>query len=158
MRPHVMARRGSSATNAPDTTGPDAYSALLARIRDIWVRSRTQAARSVNSAHVCANWLSGQQIVEADQGGARRAGYGLALLRTLSARLTTEFGDGFSLTALKQMRSFYLGYPRLLEKGHALRDLLADNAADGASTPKGHAACRPKPSCRTSCGASWRGS
>ncbi len=42
---------------------------LLARIREIWESQRAQAVRSVNTAHVCANWLIGQQIVEAEQGG-----------------------------------------------------------------------------------------
>ena len=111
--------------------------ALLSRIRQIWERSRSQAARSVNTAHVCANWLIGQQIVEAEQGGAQRAGYGQALLKNLSARLAAEFGAGFSLTALKHMRGFYQAYPQLLEKGHALRDLLGDAATDVIS--KGHA-------------------
>jgi predicted nuclease of restriction endonuclease-like (RecB) superfamily len=96
---------------------------LIARIRDIWVGARTQAARSVNTAHVCANWMIGQQIVEAEQGGARRAGYGLALLEALASRLGGEFGEGFSLTALKHMRGFYLAYPDLLEKGHTPCDL-----------------------------------
>ena len=53
------------------TTLP-AQAELLARIRHIWESARTQAARSVNTAHVCANWLIGQQIVEAEQGGAKR--------------------------------------------------------------------------------------
>ena len=112
---------------------------LLARIRDIWERSRAQAARSVNTAHVCANWLIGQQIVEAEQGGAQRAGYGLTLLKNLAARLSAEFGAGFSLTALKHMRGFYQAYPQLLQKGHALRDLLGDAVVRAGATPKGHA-------------------
>ena len=111
---------------------------LLTRIRGIWERSRVQAARSVNTAHVCANWLIGQQIVEAEQGGALRAGDGQALLKNLADRLSAEFGAGFSLTALKHMRGFYQAYPQLLEKGHALRDLLGDAVAAGAA-PKGHA-------------------
>jgi hypothetical protein len=37
---------------------------LPTRIRDIGERSRTQAARSVKTAHVCANWLIGQQLGE----------------------------------------------------------------------------------------------
>ena len=71
--------------------------ALLARIRNIWDAARTQAALSVNTAHVCANWLIGQQIVEAEQGGAKRAGYGKTLLQDLSARLLSDYGDGFSV-------------------------------------------------------------
>ena len=61
---------------------------LLQRIRGIWERSRAHAARSVNTAHVCANWLIGQQIVLAEQGGAARAGYGQALLKNLAERLS----------------------------------------------------------------------
>jgi hypothetical protein len=50
--------------------------ALLQRIRLIWETARSQAARAVNTAHVCANRLIGQQIVEAEQGGTERAEYG----------------------------------------------------------------------------------
>jgi predicted nuclease of restriction endonuclease-like (RecB) superfamily len=94
---------------------------LLARIREIWDAQRAQAARSVNTAHVCANWLIGQQIVEAEQGGAKRAGYGKALLQGVCAHLKQEYGDGFSVSALQYMRSFFLAYPELLPKQHALR-------------------------------------
>ena len=82
---------------------------------------------------MCANWLIGQQIVEAEQGGAGRAGYGRALLATLSERLLQDYGDGFSVSALKYMRLFYLGYPELPANRHALRDLF------GNAQPIGHA-------------------
>jgi predicted nuclease of restriction endonuclease-like (RecB) superfamily len=97
---------------------------LLVRIRHIWESARTQAARSVNTAHVCANWLIGQQIVEAEQGGAQRAAYGKALLKVLSEQLTADYGQGFSVSALQYMRSFFLGYPGLLTKQHAVRVVL----------------------------------
>ncbi|MEZ5448120.1 MAG: DUF1016 N-terminal domain-containing protein [Thiolinea sp.] len=93
-------------------------------IRDIWEASRQQAIRSVNSAHVCANWLIGKQIVEAEQGGEQRAAYGTALLKSLSQQLMDEYGSGFSETTLKYMRLFFLTYPDLLGKSHALRDQL----------------------------------
>ncbi|MDB5868186.1 MAG: hypothetical protein JWP96_518 [Polaromonas sp.] len=95
---------------------------LLKRIRHIWESARTQAARSVNTAHVCANWVIGQQIVEAEQGGAKRAAYGRALLDSLSSQLSADYGDGFSVSALKYMRLFYLAYPDLLTNRHAVRD------------------------------------
>ena len=118
-------RARAAAAAAPDDA------ALLERIRGIWERSRTQAARSVNTAHVCANWLIGQQIVEAEQRGKRRAGYGQALLKTLSAQLAGEFGSGFSVSALQYMRGFYLGYPQLLaaDNQHAPRDESAGSSA-----------------------------
>lgn len=106
----------------PTAATPDPT--LMARIRDIWEASRQQAIRSVNSAHVCANWLIGKQIVEAEQGGEQRAAYGKALLKSLSQQLTDEYGSGFSETALKYMRLFFLTYPDLLGKSHALRDQL----------------------------------
>lgn len=101
-----------------------AQAELLARIRHIWESARTQAARSVNTAHVCANWLIGQQIVEAEQGGAKRAAYGKALLKALSEQLSAEYGAGFSVSALQYMRGFFLGYPQLLAKQHAVRVVL----------------------------------
>lgn len=106
---------------------------LLARIREIWETQRVQAARSVNTAHVCANWLIGQQIVEAEQGGTKRAAYGKALLQSLSAQLSKDYGDGFSESALKYMRLFYLAYPSLLPVSsirHALRDELNSFAGE----------------------------
>lgn len=133
----MTVRKGVAAVAA--AADAEAPAELLARIRGIWERSRAQAARSVNTAHVCANWLIGQQIVEAEQGGAQRAGYGQALLKTLAERLTAEFGAGFSLTALKHMRGFYQGFPHLLEKGHAVRDLLSDEPSPAPSAKKGHA-------------------
>ncbi|MDP1692680.1 MAG: PDDEXK nuclease domain-containing protein [Burkholderiaceae bacterium] len=105
---------------------------LLARIRQIWESARTQAVRSVNTAHVCANWLIGQQIVQAEQGGQRRAGYGMALLKTLSTQLASEYGSGFSVSALQYMRGFFLGYPDLLANQHAVR-------VEFAATPTQHA-------------------
>nr|CAA6828024.1 MAG: FIG074102: hypothetical protein [uncultured Thiotrichaceae bacterium] len=94
---------------------------LLTRIRDIWEASRTQAIRTVNSAHVCANWLIGKQIIEAEQAGTQRAEYGKMLLKSLSQQLTDEYGRGFSVSTLQYMRSFFLAYPELIEIQHAPR-------------------------------------
>lgn len=135
-------RRTRSARLVAAAVSPDGAALpaeLLQRIRDIWERSRAQAARSVNTAHVCANWLIGQQIVQAEQGGAARASYGQALLKKLAERLGAEYGSGFSLTALKHMRGFYLAYPQLLLKGHALGDLLAPEPDAPTPPAKGHA-------------------
>lgn len=104
--------------------------ALLTAIRGIWESARLQAARSVNSALVQANWLIGQQIVEAEQEGKSRAAYSSRLLETLSGSLEKEYGSGFSVTALKYMRMFYLGYPALLEIRHVVRDESAPASVD----------------------------
>ncbi|VFR18948.1 FIG074102: hypothetical protein [plant metagenome] len=41
-------------------------------------------------------WKIGRRIVEAEQKGRRRAGYGEQLMARLSADLTARFGRGFS--------------------------------------------------------------
>lgn len=94
---------------------------LVNRIREIWDTARRQAVRSVNSAHVGANWLIGKQIVEAEQGGEQRAEYGKSLLKMLSQQLKYEYGNGFSVSALQYMRAFFLAYPNLLPIQHAPR-------------------------------------
>ena len=132
---------GGSDTSNDSSNDAAVLADLADRIRQIWERSRVQAARSVNTAHVCANWLIGQQIVQAQQGGAARAAYGQAVLKSLAERLSAEFGTGFSSTALKHMRGFYQAYPQLLDSSHAPRDLLGalPDAAPARGLEKSHA-------------------
>ncbi len=59
-------------------------------------------------------------IVEEEQKGKERVEYGKQLLKGLSRKLTSEFGKGFSVTNLKQMRKFFLTY----SKGQTLSDQL----------------------------------
>ena len=49
-------------------------------------------------------------IVEEEQHGANRAAYGTQLLKELSAHLTKNFGKGFSVGNLKNIRQFYKVY------------------------------------------------
>jgi hypothetical protein len=115
--------------------GNSAAAELLERIRLIWQSAQSAAVRSVNSAHVCANWLIGRQIVEAEQGGSQRAEYGRQLLESLSKALATEYGGGFSVSALRYMRLFYLGYPNLIAIHHAPRAVSVVPPATGDWRP-----------------------
>src|SRR5205814_792213 len=56
-------------------------------------------------------WRIGRRIVESEQRGSVRAGYGEQLLNHLSADLNAKFGRGFSRQNLQSMRAFYLAYP-----------------------------------------------
>ena len=94
---------------------------LYARVREILEAARTGISRTVNTTQVVANWLIGREIVEEQQRGEIRAGYGESLLAGLSARLTADYGTGDTVRSLEFCRSFYLGYPTLLEKSNALR-------------------------------------
>jgi len=106
----------------PMKTKPNLYS----RVREILDAARAGVARSVNTAQVVANWLIGREIVEEEQRGQRRAGYGERLMRGLAAKLHEEYGSGYGLANLKSFKQFYLGYPDLAgsQKGHAVRGLL----------------------------------
>ena len=99
--------------------------ALYGRVRDILQAARNQAARSVNTAQVVANWLIGREIVEDEQRGQHRADYGARLLAGLSSQLSVDFGRGYSVDNLEAFRQFYIDYPQLISEtvsrklGHA---------------------------------------
>lgn len=90
---------------------------LYSRISQILESARAGVARTVNSTQVVANWLIGQQLIEEEQKGSKRAGYGDALLAKLATRLTREFGPGWSVRNLEYCRTFYGAYPELLTGG-----------------------------------------
>lgn len=71
---------------------------------------RKTAKTAVNLAMVYTYFEIGRKIVEEEQSGENRAEYGKYLIQELSGHLTSEFGKGFSVTNLKQMRQFYTVY------------------------------------------------
>lgn len=84
---------------------------LYEQIRNILLTSRQKAYSAVNEAMVQAYWLIGKTIVEDEQNGNDRAEYGKETLQFISARLTEEFGKGFSVRTLQQLKKFYVVYP-----------------------------------------------
>jgi predicted nuclease of restriction endonuclease-like (RecB) superfamily len=104
----------SMATKKTAATAP--IPPLFGRVREILEVARSNIARTVNTTQVIANWLIGREIVEEEQKGKRRAGYGAALLADLAARLKMEFGAGYGVDNLELCRRFYLEYPSLLSE------------------------------------------
>ncbi len=98
---------------------------LYNEIKEILQVARQSAYRSVNFAMVLAYWEIGKRIVEHEQVGKKRAGYGEALLKELSKRLTVNFGKGFALTSLKNYRQFYLTFSDI-EKSSATGSLFRE--------------------------------
>jgi len=84
---------------------------IFSDIHEILRQARQNAYRSLNATMVGAYWLIGKRIVEEDQQGETRAVYGKSLLKVLSQNLNKEFGKGFSVDNLQNMRLFYLSYP-----------------------------------------------
>ena len=77
-------------------------------IRSALAEARTSVVVAVNSAMVSVYWEIGRQIAEAV---GERAEYGRNLLAYLSERLTKEFGKGFTIANLRNMRQFYQTFP-----------------------------------------------
>jgi predicted nuclease of restriction endonuclease-like (RecB) superfamily len=80
-------------------------------IRTLVLSARQTIARGVDLLQVHTNFEIGRRIVEQEQHGKDRAEYAKDLLNDLSARLSSEFGNGFSRSNLEYMRRFYLAYP-----------------------------------------------
>lgn len=83
---------------------------LLSAIKQVIAQARSQIKQTVNSAMVQAYWQIGRLIVEDEQQGKTRAQYGKAQLQQLSEQLTADFGKGFDITNLRNMRRFYLAF------------------------------------------------
>ena len=105
----ARSRKTIARKNAP--TKLAGYERLFADVAEVIQEARRSAARSVNAVITASYWLVGRRIVEQEQGGKPRAEYGEAVLKQLSADLTTRFGRGFSERNLEQMRAFHLGWP-----------------------------------------------
>jgi DUF1016 N-terminal domain len=91
--------------------GHDPYGELLSGVVGLIEQARLAAVRPVNVVLTSTYWLVGRRIVEHEQSGSERAGYGEALLKRLAEDLTTRLGRGFSERNIRQMRLFYLGWP-----------------------------------------------
>ena len=80
-------------------------------IQQILRQAQHQAYRNINKTMVEAYWLVGKRIVEEEQNGEVRAGYGKSIMKNLSEELQKEFGKGFSVDNLGNMRRFFLEFP-----------------------------------------------
>lgn len=85
---------------------------IYARIRKIIENTRNNIAHAINTGMVLAYWHIGREIVEEEQKGKSRAGYGKSLLKKLSEKLSADFGKGFDESNLRNIRQFYLIYPK----------------------------------------------
>ncbi len=85
-------------------------SALFLQIKNLIANSRQQLVKAVNSTMVLTYFQVGKIIVEDEQKGNLKAKYGERTLRELSTKLTAEFGRGFSVQNLENMRNFYRAF------------------------------------------------
>lgn len=79
-------------------------------IRNSVIAAQSKVYSAVNSAMVTAYWEIGEQIYKAC-GENDRAEYGKKILKYISEKLTEEFGKGYSIRNLRNMRNFYCTFP-----------------------------------------------
>lgn len=94
-------------------TDDSEYAQLVSHISDLWEDARRNAAITVNTALLNANWQTGRYIVEFEQHGNVKAEYGKQLLTNLSRDLTRLKGKGYSRSNLFNMRLFYVRFPKI---------------------------------------------
>jgi len=92
--------------NKIEKTNIDFYNKVV----DLLKEARKSVVRNVNKTMAHTYFEIGRIIVEEEQKGKIRAEYGKKILKGLSDRLKKEFGKGFSVDNLENMRRFYLSY------------------------------------------------
>lgn len=85
---------------------------FYSQIVDLLESARSHVVRAVNQTMVFTYFEIGRMIVEEEQEGKEKAEYGKELLKGLSKVLTKEFGRGFSVDNLENMRRFYIIYSK----------------------------------------------
>ncbi len=106
-----MSKTLASKVAAKTGAVPAGYLDMRGGIVELLNAARQAAARNVNALMTASYWEIGRRIVEAEQKGKRRAGYGEQLIERLALDLTQQFGRGFSVDNLENMRRFYVAYP-----------------------------------------------
>jgi len=82
-------------------------------ISELLKQARNTTYKAVNTLMVQTYWRIGKRIVEQEQQGKNRAGYGDYLITNLSRHLSDTFGKGFSEANLWNMKQFYQVFPDL---------------------------------------------
>lgn len=123
----------------PGPQAPADYSGLVGGIAELLESARHTSARAVNALMTATYWEVGRRIVEFEQGGARRAEYGEALLERLASDLTQRFGRGFARPNLIRFRQFYLAFPTA-----SIRSTLSNESSADENPPVGLILCSGK--------------
>jgi predicted nuclease of restriction endonuclease-like (RecB) superfamily len=90
----------------------DTSNRLFADIKEIIEQGKQQVAQAVNVGVTATYWNVGKRINE-DVLDFKRAEYGKQILQTVSAKLTSEFGKGWSEKQLRHCLRFAETFPEL---------------------------------------------
>lgn len=81
---------------------------LVTDLRKIIEQGRRQAYISINASMIQTYWNVGRRIVEEEQHGEARAGYGEYIVKTVAKELQAEYGNAFNYRNICYFRQFYL--------------------------------------------------
>ncbi len=81
-------------------------------IKELPDSAKNRVYQTINTTMTETYFQIGKRIIEEEQGGETRAEYGKSLLKLLSVQLINEFGKGFSVDNLENMRRFYLAFQK----------------------------------------------
>lgn len=85
---------------------------IYQEIKELLYGAKNRVYQTINTTMTQTYFQIGKRIVEEEQGGEIRAEYGKSLLKLLSVQLINEFGKGFSVDNLENMRRFYLAFQK----------------------------------------------
>jgi predicted nuclease of restriction endonuclease-like (RecB) superfamily/predicted GNAT family N-acyltransferase len=84
--------------------------AFYKQVANLLANARKHAKQLLDNTIVKTYYEMGRMIVEREQQGQKRAQYGTKLIKGLSEYLTEQYGKGFSVVNLKNIRKFYQVY------------------------------------------------
>lgn len=90
-------------------------------IKELLYSAKNKVYQTINTTMTQTYFQIGKRIVEEEQNGELRAEYGKKLIKNLSLELNKEFGDGFSIDNLKNMRRFYLCFQKSETASHQFK-------------------------------------
>ena len=117
-------------TRAASPAATADYSSLVGGVGELLDAARRASVRTVNAFMTATYWEVGRRIVEFEQGGEKRAGYGDTLLEPLATDLTARFGRGFARPNLVRFRQFYHAFPT-----PAIRPTLSNESGEATIVP-----------------------
>lgn len=85
---------------------------IFEQIKSLLESARKSVIKNINQTMIITYYQIGKIIIEDEQKGKERAEYAQETIKNLSKQLTLEFGKGYSVRNLEQMRKFYLTYQK----------------------------------------------
>ena len=130
-------------TSKPVQHKPAEYEKVLSGVVELLDAARRASARVVNSLMTATYWEIGRRIVEHEQGGKTRAGYGEEIVRKFSEDLTRRFGRGFGPAQVAAMRQFHQAFPlpdnfqSLIGKSDNIQSAIGESSTNPVAAPIG---------------------